>query len=108
LATWPIERPQDWIERVNRIDDESELESLRQRVHKMRPFGRPVCGKSRSRKELLYRFWPWPRLLEAMTPPNLRIPDPSRFSPPALFAPHDSQARQRGQFGALGKASTAA
>jgi putative transposase len=40
MATWPIERPPDWVERVNRTDDERELESLRQSVHRRCPFGR--------------------------------------------------------------------
>ncbi len=40
LATWPIKRPPDWVERVNRTDDERELKPLRQSVHRGRPFGR--------------------------------------------------------------------
>jgi putative transposase len=39
LATWPIERPPDRVERINWTDDERELESLRQSVHRGRPFG---------------------------------------------------------------------
>ena len=45
LATWPIGRPPDWVERVNLTDDESELESLRQSIHRERPFGRPEWQK---------------------------------------------------------------
>ncbi len=45
LAGWPIERPSDWVERVNLTDDESELESLRQSVHRGRPFGRQEWQK---------------------------------------------------------------
>jgi putative transposase len=45
LATWPIERPPDWVERVNRTDDERELKSLRQSVHRGRPFGRQEWQK---------------------------------------------------------------
>jgi putative transposase len=45
LATWPTERPPDWVERVNRTDDERELESLRQSVHRGRPFSRPEWQK---------------------------------------------------------------
>ena len=37
LATSPIERPPDWVERVNRTDGESELESLRQSLHRVAP-----------------------------------------------------------------------
>jgi putative transposase len=39
LAAWPIERPPDWVERVNHPNNESELESPRQSVQRGRPFG---------------------------------------------------------------------
>jgi putative transposase len=45
LAAWPIERPADWVERVNQTDNERELESLRQSVQRGRPFGRPEWQK---------------------------------------------------------------
>ncbi len=46
LAPWPIERPPDWVEQVNRTDDEErELESLRQSVQRGRPFGPPDWQK---------------------------------------------------------------
>jgi putative transposase len=45
LSLWPIEEPSDWVERVNRSDDESELESLRQSVQRGRPFGQPGWQK---------------------------------------------------------------
>ncbi len=45
LARWPIERPPEWVERVNRTDDERELESLRQSAHRGRPFGRQEWQK---------------------------------------------------------------
>jgi hypothetical protein len=45
LATWPTERPPDWVERVNRTDDERELESLRPSVHRGRPFVRQEWPK---------------------------------------------------------------
>ncbi|MGO9462541.1 MAG: hypothetical protein ACLQVF_00050 [Isosphaeraceae bacterium] len=44
-APWPIERPPDWVEQVNRTDDERELESLRQSVQRGRPFGPPDWQK---------------------------------------------------------------
>ena len=39
FATWPIEVPPDWLERVNRDDEVQELESLRLSVQRGRPFG---------------------------------------------------------------------
>ncbi len=39
LAAWPLEVPEDWLERVNRADNESELEALRRSVQRGRPYG---------------------------------------------------------------------
>ena len=39
LADWPVERPRDWLARVNRPQTASELESLRTSVQRGRPFG---------------------------------------------------------------------
>jgi len=39
LAAWPIERPTDWLARVNRADNEKELEALRRSVQRGRPYG---------------------------------------------------------------------
>lgn len=39
LSDWPIERPRDWVARVNRPHTASELESLRLSVQRGRPFG---------------------------------------------------------------------
>lgn len=39
LSAWPVERPRDWIARVNRPQTASELESLRVSVQRGRPFG---------------------------------------------------------------------
>lgn len=39
LSDWPIERPRDWLARVNRPQTASELESLRTSVQRGRPFG---------------------------------------------------------------------
>ncbi|MGQ0666962.1 MAG: transposase [Nitrospiraceae bacterium] len=39
LSEWPVERPRDWVTRVNRTHAESELESLRLSVQRGRPFG---------------------------------------------------------------------
>jgi putative transposase len=50
LGTWPIERPPDWVERVNRTDDERELESLRQSMHRGRPFGRQERQKPTAKR----------------------------------------------------------
>jgi len=39
LSDWPVERPRDWISRMNRPDNALELESLRLSVQRGRPFG---------------------------------------------------------------------
>ena len=39
LSDWPMERPRDWVVRVNRLQTVSELESLRLSVQRGRPFG---------------------------------------------------------------------
>ena len=39
LSDWPIERPRDWVARVNRPQTASELEALRLSVQRGRPFG---------------------------------------------------------------------
>ena len=39
LSGWPVERPRDWLARVNRADTKSELEALRLSVQRGRPFG---------------------------------------------------------------------
>ena len=39
FSDWPVERPQDWLTRVNRPQSASELESLRTSVQRGRPFG---------------------------------------------------------------------
>ncbi|MCC6965219.1 MAG: transposase [Nitrospira sp.] len=39
LSDWPVERPRDWIARVNRPQTLSELEALRLSVQRGRPFG---------------------------------------------------------------------
>jgi putative transposase len=40
LATWPVERPRNWIGWVNEPQTETELEALRQSVQRGCPFGR--------------------------------------------------------------------
>jgi putative transposase len=39
LAPWPLEAPHDWLERVNRADNEKELEALRRSMQRGRPYG---------------------------------------------------------------------
>jgi putative transposase len=39
LAAWPLSVPGDWLERVNRADNEKELEALRRSVQRGRPYG---------------------------------------------------------------------
>jgi len=41
LAGWPLDLPKNWLERVNRADNEKELEALRHSVQRGRPYGEP-------------------------------------------------------------------
>jgi putative transposase len=41
LTRCPVDLPNDWVERVNRADNEKELEALRRSVHRGRPYGTP-------------------------------------------------------------------
>jgi putative transposase len=45
LAAWPIAQPANWVAWVNQVENEKELESLRQSVHRRRPFGQPEWQK---------------------------------------------------------------
>jgi putative transposase len=45
LAAWPIERPTRWTDWVNEVENEQELESLRQCIQRGRPFGQPEWQK---------------------------------------------------------------
>ncbi len=42
---WPIDLPLDWLERVNRADEEQELESLRRSVQRVRSDSRDVSRR---------------------------------------------------------------
>jgi putative transposase len=39
LSDWPVERPRDWVARVNRPQGAAELEAIRTSVQRGRPFG---------------------------------------------------------------------
>ncbi|MBX3332527.1 MAG: hypothetical protein KF876_00305 [Nitrospira sp.] len=39
LGDWPVDRPRDWVVRVNRSQGASGLEALRTSVQRGRPFG---------------------------------------------------------------------
>ncbi len=40
LWKWPVPRPRNWVELVNEVQTEGELEALRRSVVRGRPFGR--------------------------------------------------------------------
>lgn len=50
LAAWPIKRPAHWTHSVNEVENEKELESLRQSVQRGRPFGQPEWQKTIARR----------------------------------------------------------
>jgi putative transposase len=39
ITEWPIDRPHDWVDYVNRAETPAELESVRQCIERGRPFG---------------------------------------------------------------------
>jgi len=46
LSDWPVERPQNWVARVNQLETAVELEALRTSVQRGRPFGsEPWVGR---------------------------------------------------------------
>ena len=65
LTAWPVERPADWIERVNRADNEKELEALRRSVQRGRPYGAPQWQRQVAKRlglESAYRSAGRPRI----------------------------------------------
>lgn len=101
LAAWPIEMPADWIERVNRADNQQELEALYRSVQR----GRPRRGTAVA---TLHREASWPgiripfarsssdrenhrsgsrTMMQGTNLPMLPISDPARFLSPFSFSP---------------------
>jgi putative transposase len=73
LHAWPIERPPDWRERVNRPETPAELEALRRSVQRGQPFGSPSwCTRISKRLglESTFRLPGRPRSPVAMGAPN--------------------------------------
>jgi len=50
LSDWPVERPRDWLTRVNRPQSASELEALRVSVQRGRPFGEEAWVKRMAKR----------------------------------------------------------
>ncbi len=72
LATWPVEVPADWIERVNRADNGQELEALRRSVQRGRPYGTPHWQRRMAKHlglESAYRPPGRPRIARSMNQP---------------------------------------
>ena len=51
LSDWPVDRPRNWVWRVNQAETAAELESLRRSVNRGRPFG-SAAWTSRTAKRL--------------------------------------------------------
>lgn len=51
LSDWPIERPRDWLRRVNRAETDGELEALQRAVQRNQPFGN-ATWRERTAKRL--------------------------------------------------------
>jgi hypothetical protein len=41
LSEWPVERPRDWLKRVNEPQTEKEAELVRESIRRGRPLGAP-------------------------------------------------------------------
>jgi putative transposase len=42
LSEWPVERPRDWLKRVNDPQSQREVAALRESIRRGRPFGEPL------------------------------------------------------------------
>ena len=42
LSAWPVERPPDWLQRVNRPQSQKDLAAVRESLTRGRPFGQPL------------------------------------------------------------------
>ena len=60
LSKWPVPRPRDWVELVNAVQTEAELEALRTSVLRGRPFGQEDWQR-RTAKQLGLEFTLRPR-----------------------------------------------
>jgi putative transposase len=60
LSTWPVPRPRNWVELVNEVQTEAELEALRTSVVRGRPFGQEEWQR-RTAKQLGLEFTLRPR-----------------------------------------------
>ena len=54
LAAWPVERPSDWMRRIQTPQNQKELEALRTAVEKGRPFGDAAWQATTTRKLRLH------------------------------------------------------
>lgn len=75
LTAWPLEMPADWIERVNRADNERELEALRRSVQRGRPYGTPDWQRRIAKRlglESAYRSPGRPRIARG----RQQVPEP--------------------------------
>ena len=62
LAAWPLEIPHDWLERVNRADNEKELKAMRRSVQRGRAYGAHIRLKPARVWRTIADSWPrpWP------------------------------------------------
>ena len=60
LSRWPVSRPRNWVELVNELQTEAELEAVRTSVVRGRPFGREDW-QHRTAKQLGLEFTLRPR-----------------------------------------------
>ncbi len=72
-SPWPVEMPEDWVERVNQPENEKELEALRRSVQRGRPYGTPEWQKKiavRLGWESSYRWAGRPPKMKRRCPPS--------------------------------------
>ena len=49
LARWPVERPADWVERMNAAESEAEVKALREALRRGQPFRTESWARTTSR-----------------------------------------------------------
>jgi putative transposase len=76
LVEWPLPLPSDWVERVNRPENEKELSALRHSVQRGRPYGASEWQRRITKRlglESAYRSAGRPRIARR----SVEVTDPS-------------------------------
>ena len=50
LSDWPVSEPMDWVQEVNRVETEAELEAVRRSVQRGQPYGEADWSKRAAKR----------------------------------------------------------